>query len=110
MIAPKLSLWLLAGHAAAFLLPPQAPSQLVLHHVSSSPTHQLDGKDDAPDSKAFLRGKTTLKAQTGDVCQSYGEKQWTGTVDVSDERRLFFWFAESRNDPQTDPIIIWMNG
>lgn len=37
-------------------------------------------------------------------------KHWTGTVDVSDEKTLFFWFFESRSTPSTDPVIIWMNG
>lgn len=59
---------------------------------------------------SYTKGDFSLHKQDNSTCASYGEGQWTGTVDVSDERRLFFWFAESRNEPLHDPIIIWMNG
>lgn len=59
---------------------------------------------------SYNAGNFTRIQQDGSTCPSYGEGQWTGTVDVSDERRLFYWFAESRNDPSKDPVIIWMNG
>lgn len=61
-------------------------------------------------SAPFKTGQYTLKAQDNKTCPTHGESQWTGTVDVSDAHRLFFWFFESRNDPANDPIIVWMNG
>lgn len=60
--------------------------------------------------ESYAKGNFTRIQQDGSTCPSYGEGQWTGTVDVSDERRLFYWFAESRNDPAKDPVIVWMNG
>lgn len=27
-----------------------------------------------------------------------------------DNRHLFFWMAESRNDPVNDPVVLWMSG
>lgn len=60
--------------------------------------------------KSYEAGTFTRIKQDGTTCPSYGEAQWTGTVDVSSERRLFYWFAESRNDPSSDPVILWMNG
>lgn len=60
---------------------------------------------------SFKAGTFTLKEQSdGAVCSSRGEAQWSGTIDVSDSRRLFFWAANSRNDPENDPIIFWLNG
>lgn len=59
---------------------------------------------------AYKHGQYTVVEQDGTVCPSYGERQWTGTIDVTDTRRLFFWAFESRNDPARDPVIFWMNG
>ncbi|EUC63018.1 serine carboxypeptidase, partial [Rhizoctonia solani AG-3 Rhs1AP] len=37
-------------------------------------------------------------------------KQYTGYLDVSKEKHLFFWFFESRNDPHTAPLSTWLSG
>ncbi|CAK7891885.1 carboxypeptidase Y [[Candida] anglica] len=38
-------------------------------------------------------------------------KQYTGYLDVVDlDKHFFYWFFESRNDPENDPIILWLNG
>ncbi|ATY64586.1 Peptidase serine carboxypeptidase [Cordyceps militaris] len=62
------------------------------------------------DLPAYKHGQHMLVEQDGSVCPSYGEKQWTGTIDVTETRRLFFWAFESRNDPANDPVLFWMNG
>ncbi|KAJ3494290.1 hypothetical protein NLG97_g4177 [Lecanicillium saksenae] len=58
----------------------------------------------------FKAGQFSLAPANETVCATYGESQWTGTIDVSDSRRLFFWAFNSRNDPANDPVIIWLNG
>lgn len=35
---------------------------------------------------------------------------WTGFLDTADGRSLFFFFFESRNSPQDDPVLMWTNG
>lgn len=62
------------------------------------------------DLPPYKHGQHTLVSQDGKICPSYGEQQWTGTIDVTDTRRLFFWAFESRADPANDPVIIWMDG
>jgi len=37
-------------------------------------------------------------------------KQYSGYLDVSKDKHLFFWFFESRSDPQKAPLAAWMNG
>ncbi|EGV65681.1 carboxypeptidase C [Yamadazyma tenuis] len=53
-----------------------------------------------------LRGKATPKSLGIDDV-----KQYTGYLDIEDEdKHFFYWFFESRNDPKTDPVILWLNG
>ena len=36
---------------------------------------------------------------------------YTGYLDVDDgAKHLFFYFFESRNDPDKDPVVFWTNG
>ncbi|KAK6842942.1 hypothetical protein PG987_003802 [Apiospora arundinis] len=51
----------------------------------------------------------TLREQNDQVCDA-GSRQWTGWINVSKEKRLFFWFFESRSAPQDDPVMVWLNG
>ncbi|KAJ3313039.1 hypothetical protein HDV04_002327 [Boothiomyces sp. JEL0838] len=37
-------------------------------------------------------------------------KQISGYVDISDDRHYYFWFFASRNKPETDPVVLWLNG
>lgn len=75
--------------------------------IASSSQRQLSTPDT---TTPFKRGSFTRVAQDSRTCDTYGERQWAGTVDISDERSLFYWLFESRNKPNTDPIIIWLNG
>ncbi|KAH6681836.1 putative carboxypeptidase Y like protein A [Halenospora varia] len=38
-------------------------------------------------------------------------KQYSGYLDDDEnDKHLFYWFFESRNDPKNDPVILWLNG
>ncbi|KAK4140532.1 Alpha/Beta hydrolase protein [Dichotomopilus funicola] len=38
-------------------------------------------------------------------------KQFSGYLDdEANDKHLFYWFFESRNDPKNDPVVLWLNG
>ncbi|GMT34347.1 hypothetical protein PFISCL1PPCAC_25644 [Pristionchus fissidentatus] len=37
-------------------------------------------------------------------------RQFAGYVDVSDYKKLFYWYTETQGDPETDPVVLWLNG
>ncbi|KJZ72724.1 hypothetical protein HIM_07916 [Hirsutella minnesotensis 3608] len=102
-------------------LPISAISALCLGTVrasqwSASPHYAVSAQRPLLETKATSDGQPlnisrfTRKRQDNSTCLTYGESQWTGTINVSKGHDLFYWFFESRNDPDNDPIIVWMNG
>ncbi|KAJ6785103.1 hypothetical protein PWT90_03560 [Aphanocladium album] len=115
MVAIKLLVLaaLLGSTASRLLVPsPDKIQSLLTRDAAQRPLGALDRTPFTFASRggSYKAGNFTRIEQDGNICPSYGEGQWTGTVDVSNDRRLFYWFAESRNDPSKDPVIIWMNG
>lgn len=52
-----------------------------------------------------------IKANNPEILGLDSVNQYTGYLDIADQdKHLFYWFFESRNDPKTDPIILWLNG
>lgn len=49
-----------------------------------------------------------LIEQDDDICDAR-VKQYTGWLDTG-TKHLFFWFFESRNSPEDDPLLLWLNG
>lgn len=37
-------------------------------------------------------------------------KQYSGYLDIADDKHLFFWFFESRTSPDKTPLTMWLNG
>lgn len=45
------------------------------------------------------------------VCETTpGVNSYSGYVDLNATTHMFFWFFESRNNPSTDPLTLWLNG
>ncbi|ORY32966.1 peptidase S10, serine carboxypeptidase [Neocallimastix californiae] len=53
-----------------------------------------------------------LRYREPDLCETTeGVNQYAGYLDIDDEdKHFFFWFFESRSNPETDPTILWLNG
>lgn len=53
----------------------------------------------------------TLRYKEPGLCESTdGVRSYSGFIDVTEDKHLFFWFFESRSHPSTDPITMWLNG
>ena len=45
------------------------------------------------------------------VCETTpGVNSYSGFVNLAEDVHTFFWFFESRSDPNNDPITLWLNG
>ncbi|EIN14318.1 serine carboxypeptidase [Punctularia strigosozonata HHB-11173 SS5] len=51
----------------------------------------------------------SLRFTEPDICDST-VKQYSGYLDITDGKHLFFWFFEARNNPGEGPLILWLNG
>ncbi|KAK7695150.1 hypothetical protein QCA50_002340 [Cerrena zonata] len=63
-------------------------------------------------SEAFVHPSFTnyaLRLTTPDICDT-SVNQWSGFLDISQTRHLFFWFFEARRGPKNAPLMLWLNG
>ncbi|OMP81760.1 Carboxypeptidase S1-like protein A [Diplodia seriata] len=45
------------------------------------------------------------------ICETTpGVNSYSGYIDISPDVHVFFFFFESRRDPSTDPVTLWLNG
>ncbi|KAK6354882.1 hypothetical protein TWF696_004013 [Orbilia brochopaga] len=67
-----------------------------------------DGKPDDDLAAYKLRGKKVDPSKLG---VDPGVKQYSGYLDdEQNDKHLFYWFFESRSNPKTDPVVLWLNG
>lgn len=61
-----------------------------------------------PGEKEPGRGVVTSLPGYGEV----KEKQYVGYLPVNEQlgAYIYFWFFESQNDPEHDPLVLWLNG
>ena len=54
---------------------------------------------------------TSVRYKINELCETApGVKSYSGYIDIADDKHLFFFFLESRNQPSSDPITLWLNG
>ncbi|KAH9941247.1 carboxypeptidase C [Epithele typhae] len=54
-------------------------------------------------------GEHSLRMTEPTLCDS-SVKQASGYLDIADDKHLFFWFFEARNQPEDAPLVLWLNG
>lgn len=88
----------------------------VKHAAQDSKEQNLYVSDYASDEFDVLEhedDKYSLRSKPSGI-ESLGldtVEQFVGYFDVRDvDKHFFYWFFESRNDPENDPIILWLNG
>ncbi|EZF36061.1 Carboxypeptidase [Trichophyton interdigitale] len=59
-------------------------------------------------SKHSPRHSIRIKKQDSSICDAHSA-QYTGWLDIG-PKHLFFWYFESQNDPENDPLTLWMTG
>lgn len=79
-------------------------------------------KRQSPYLPAAVRNMTTITSPTGakisykmpgeeGICETTpGVKSYSGYIELSPTMHSFFWFFESRSNPDTDPVTLWLNG
>ncbi|KZP29266.1 serine carboxypeptidase [Athelia psychrophila] len=50
-----------------------------------------------------------LRVTSSKLCDA-SVTQYSGYLDIADDKHLFFWFFESRTDPKKAPLTMWLNG
>ena len=69
---------------------------------------QKERNGDGELEKYNLRAKKVDPSKLG---VDPGAKQYSGYLDdEAGDKHLFYWFFESRNNPETDPVVLWLNG
>ncbi|GME43588.1 Nacht domain protein [Neofusicoccum parvum] len=86
-----------------------APLLLSFHAVSAQiPQAPSDVTTITAPNGATIRYKEPGKSG---ICETTpGVNSYSGFIDTSPTRHTFFWLFESRNDPENDPLTVWING
>src|ERR1700761_6333796 len=57
----------------------------------------------------FAHHSVRIKRTPSQWCDST-VASYAGYIDTTGARHLFFFFFESRNEPDSDPVVLWTNG
>ncbi|EMD59428.1 hypothetical protein GGP41_009286 [Bipolaris sorokiniana] len=73
--------------------------------------HVLLPRDDQGYKTATAPNNVTIRYKNPGICETTpGVESYAGYVDLAPNVHIFFWFFESRRDPASDPVTLWLNG
>jgi len=74
-----------------------------VENANGEKEREIDGKLEQYNMRAKKVDPSKLAVDT--------VKQYSGYLDDEEnDKHLFYWFFESRNDPKKDPVVLWLNG
>lgn len=59
---------------------------------------------------AAFASADTLGSSLMDAGPFVNETWYSGTVDITKDSDIFYWWFESRNDTKNDPLVLWLTG
>ncbi|KAL1604221.1 hypothetical protein SLS59_004014 [Nothophoma quercina] len=60
---------------------------------------------------ASAPNNVTIRYKNPGICETTpGVDSYSGYVDLAPDVHVFYWFFESRNNPDKDPFTLWLNG
>ena len=59
---------------------------------------------------AVVSADSHASSKSGDVGPFVDETWYSGLVDLKDGDDMFYWWFESRNDAENDPLVLWLTG
>lgn len=91
---------------------------LTLEYTSANPTNfplprQAPAEADNVTTITSPGGATIRYKQPGQdgVCETTpGVESYSGYISLNETTNMFFWFFEARNNPETAPLTLWLNG
>ncbi|VDO68340.1 unnamed protein product [Heligmosomoides polygyrus] len=89
--------------ACNFMMGQQFADQLGLKRILGKTPWKFDRQ--IAGFKTLFKGLTFMT-----VSFELNFKHYSGFLQVSDTHFLNYWFVESQNDPENDPLIFWFNG
>ena len=99
------------GNRQVPLFPGSSTSRLQ-HPINASTLHlnSLTADYTTLGHPEFPNYAVRIRKTPDNWCETTGAASYTGYIDTSEARHIFFYFFESRNDPDTDDVILWTNG
>ncbi|KAJ1930299.1 hypothetical protein IWQ60_000411 [Tieghemiomyces parasiticus] len=65
----------------------------------------------APLPAATAKVDVTWRYHQPSICSDGGTRNYAGYLDyANDTKHTFFWYYESRSQPATDPLVLWLSG
>lgn len=85
-------------------------TQRWLNQKPSSRRPQTESTDLNPDFHVLSQDNYSLRSKSVESLGLDTVALYAGYFDTDDDKHFFYWFFESRNDPSTDPVLLWLNG